>query len=143
MICPHCKEPIRSGFSACPICKKSLNVQQLQPKVITQTYQQPAQQVRSNVVEFRRTCQVCGKVWHSLVSREKQIISSQKSNSLLACGGAMQSCGSCGTIGSGTQAQGARNVDANKSELQRLRSCPQCSSANYKEELINHANQVR
>lgn len=143
MICPHCKEPINSGFAVCPICKKPLNVQQLQPKVITQIYQQPVQQIRGNLVEFRRTCQVCGKVWHSLVSREKQIISSQKSNSLLACGGAMQSCGSCGTIGSGTQAQGSRNVDANQSELQRLQSCPECSSANYKEELINHANQVR
>jgi RNA polymerase subunit RPABC4/transcription elongation factor Spt4 len=140
MICPHCKEPIHPGFSVCPICKTPLNVQQLQPKVIPQTYQQPTQKVRSNLVEYRRTCQVCGKVWHSLVSREKQIISNQKSNQMLACGGAMQSCGTCGSLGSGTQAQGTRNVEANQSELQRLKICPQCSSANYREEIVNHAS---
>jgi hypothetical protein len=139
-ICPHCKEPIYTGYSNCPICKKPLNNFDLQPKQRSQTYQEPLPKHRNNLIEYRRVCQVCGKVWHSLVSRETQIISNQKSNQMLACGGAMQSCGTCGSVGSGTQAQGTRNVEANQSELQRLRSCPQCSSANYKEEVINHAN---
>ncbi len=143
MICPHCNEPIHSGFSVCPICKKSLDVQQLQPKVIPQTYQQPIQKVGGSLVEYRRTCQVCGKVWHSLVSREEQIISTQKTDAIMAVSGGLQSCGTCGTMGTETQAQARGNLNAHESELQRLRSCPQCSSANYKEELIDYANQLR
>jgi hypothetical protein len=43
--------------------------------------------------EYQRQCQVCGKVWHSLVSREQQIHSLNKANSMQQCGGAMQSVG--------------------------------------------------
>ncbi len=92
--------------------------------------------------EFQRQCQVCGKVWHSLVSREKQIESLQKANALQSCGAAMQTCGSCGVIGSGTQAQANRNLDANRSELARLKSCPQCGSANFNEKIIDMQNQL-
>jgi len=39
------------------------------PKKILQTYKQTPQKPMSNLIEYRRTCQVCGKIWHSLVSR--------------------------------------------------------------------------
>jgi hypothetical protein len=93
--------------------------------------------------EYQRKCNACGKLWHSLISREKDIQRSQKSSSFIACGSAMQSCSSCGQIGSATQAQASRNIDASKSELQRLRSCPECGSANYQEWIIDHAQQLR
>lgn len=138
--CPNCNEPVYSGTSVCPHCRKQ--TAQLQPQKPLQTYEQPLQKSVNHLIEYRRTCQVCGKVWHSLVSREKHVTSRQTNNSLLACGGALQSVGSCGLFGSGLQAQASRNADANQSELQRLRSCPECSSANYKEEVIDHANQI-
>lgn len=143
IICPHCKEPIYSGPANCPICKKPLTGVQVQSKQIPQTYQQPTPKVMNNLVEYRRTCQVCGKVWHSLVSREEQIISTQKTDAVMAASGALQSCGTCGTMGTETQAQARGNLSVHENELQRLRSCPQCSSVNYKEEIIDHANQLR
>src|SRR5215213_2122354 len=93
--------------------------------------------------EYQRQCMGCGKVWHSLVSREKALSTKQAGDTLMMCGSAMQSCGSCGTVGSGTQAQASRNLDANAAELHRLRSCPQCGSASYQERIIDHANQLR
>lgn len=89
--------------------------------------------------EYRRRCNACGKVWHSLVAREEQIIQMQKSTSLMAVGSAMQGCGSCGTMGSGTSAQLQRNLDGQSSELHRLRSCPQCGSSDYNERIVAHA----
>ena len=93
--------------------------------------------------EYQRQCQACGKVWHSLVTREKQIKSMEKSSSLMACGSAMQSCGSCGQVGSSTNAQASRNLEANRSDLQKLRSCPDCGSANFNERIVDHSNQLR
>jgi hypothetical protein len=141
--CPHCREPMPLGTAVCPNCNKQQKITQLQSERTPHNYNQSIQNAAGKIIEYRRTCRVCGKVWHSLVSREKQIMSSQTSDALLAAGGAMQSCGTCGTVGSGTQAQASRNLDANQSELQRLRSCPECSSANYAEQLNDHANQTR
>lgn len=83
---------------------------------------------RRRVQEYRRKCQMCGKVWHSLVQREAQIHSSQKAHACAAIG----NC--CGP--SGAQLQASRNLDANTSELTRLRQCPSCGSANYTEILV-------
>jgi rubredoxin len=93
--------------------------------------------------EYQRQCGVCGKVWHSLVSREKEIERSTKSSSMMACGSSMQACGSCGQVGTGTNAQSQRNLEAGRTDLQRLRSCPDCGSATYNERIIDHANQLR
>ena len=136
MICPNCKEPIHSGFSVCPICKKPISGQQLQPKVISQTYQQSSQKIVSNLVEYKRTCQVCGKIWHSLIARENQVAQNIKSNN---CNRGLAIC-SCNPVGNAEAAQLTRNIEANQSEIQRLRSCPQCSSVNYREEIVSHAN---
>ena len=96
------------------------------------------------LIEYRRTCQVCGKVWHSLMSREKQLTTRMTRDKLTKVGGAMESvgsCMSCGKVGSGTATttQAVRNLDANQNEMLRLKSCPECSSANYREEVIEHA----
>lgn len=74
--------------------------------------------------EYKRTCHSCSKVWHSLVSREKEI---QKRNS--AC--FSRDVGCCGS-----NAQQRRNVDANKNSLDKLKSCPNCGSCNYAEMLL-------
>ena len=86
--------------------------------------------------EFRRTCNVCSKVWHSLVERENQIESKQVADGLTQMSGAMSSCTTCGIIGLGVASQASRNIEAGRSELQRLRSCPECFSSNYREERV-------
>ena len=77
--------------------------------------------------EYRRTCNACGKMWHSLVSREQQIERDEKANNCQVCA---QCCNPS------AQLQAKRNVEANQSELSRLRACPECKSSNYNEEVV-------
>ena len=79
------------------------------------------------VQEYRRTCRQCGKVWHSLASREKQVQAQMKSN---RC----QAIAQCSNPGASLQAK--RNMEANLSEYARLHQCPQCQSQNYEETVI-------
>ena len=81
----------------------------------------------AKVREYRRTCLSCGKVWHSLVSREKQIAQDQKSNKCAEIG---QCCNPSARL------QARRNVEAGESELSRLKRCPECQSGRYKEEVV-------
>jgi uncharacterized Zn finger protein len=80
--------------------------------------------------EHQRQCQACGKVWHSLVSREKQVERDNKSNSCNVCA---QMCNPA------AQLQAKHNAETNQSELSRLRQCPQCGSANFNERIIDHS----
>ena len=79
-----------------------------------------------HVAEYKRICNECGKVWHSLADREKQL----KINLV------GDLCGVCGTCGSPHQAQYSRNFDANDSSLVQIKKCPQCGSGNYTETVI-------
>jgi uncharacterized Zn finger protein len=88
--------------------------------------------------EYRRTCRNCGTIWHSLVEREKAIESASTAYRLGALGGIMQSCGTCGMCGEQSKTQNVRNLDAHQSELFRLRSCPNCGSINYYQELLTY-----
>lgn len=82
--------------------------------------------------EYRRTCQRCGKIWHSLVSREDALIRSHK-NSRLG-GRTTRRCGDPPSLEATLQAQ--RNRDASKTDLAKLRQCPDCSSSDCQEEVI-------
>ena len=85
---------------------------------------------RSNPMkEYKRTCKACGSVWHSLVAREQQIISANKTTAWTSmCGGP------AGVAG------GNIEISARKSELASLHKCPKCGSANYNEEVIDYNN---
>lgn len=78
--------------------------------------------------EYKRTCQQCGKVWHSLVEREKQIQAQMKSSGCQMCA---NTCGDRAAT-----AQYERNIHSQQSEVSRLKSCPNCQSRNYVEEII-------
>ncbi len=80
------------------------------------------------IQEYRRTCKGCGKVWHSLVEREKAIEKDKKNNE----------CDTLNLCSSSAVAQAKHNVAANESEISRLRRCPECHSAVYCEEIITH-----
>lgn len=79
-----------------------------------------------HVAEYKRVCNECGKVWHSLADREKQL-----STNMLC-----DLCGSFNTCGSPHQAQYNRNIDANVDTISKLKKCPQCGSGNYTETII-------
>ena len=79
--------------------------------------------------EYKRKCNQCGKVWHSLESREKQIESGKK----VAALGQMSNACSCN---SGAALQAQRNVGAYEDSLDKLRKCPECSSSDYNQEVL-------
>ncbi len=83
------------------------------------------------VKEYKRKCKECGKVWHSLVSREKQLEGGVKCDACVQGATAIN-----GNLGAATQSK--RNVDAGQSSLDSLRRCPNCGSQNYKEEVITY-----
>jgi DNA-directed RNA polymerase subunit M/transcription elongation factor TFIIS len=89
--------------------------------------------------EYQRQCLACGKVWHSLASREKEIEKLNKTNNLEKLGGSLQAVGSCGMCGTGKVQAAQLKMDGNNVELSRLRSCPQCGSANFNERIIDHS----
>lgn len=81
------------------------------------------------VQEYKRKCNACGKVWHSLASREAQLVSTANANNAQLVAG-------CCNPGTASQAMGTQTVIG--SELTRLRTCPECGSASYTEELISY-----
>ncbi|MEK6956163.1 MAG: hypothetical protein AABW52_05865 [Nanoarchaeota archaeon] len=82
---------------------------------------------RKHIKEFKRKCKQCGKIWHSLESREKQIKSNFNVNNL----NVISNC-----CNPSAQLQAKRNSEANQSDLDKLKQCPNCSSHNYSEEVI-------
>lgn len=76
--------------------------------------------------EIKCKCNKCGKVWHYLESREKDIIDNIKTNAKVQAGFAFFN------IGAATQAK--RNVDAQKESLEKLKSCPNCGSRDVTQE---------
>ncbi len=85
--------------------------------------------------EFRRSCNSCGKVWHSLVSREVEIEKKELKEGLMQGATGLGGCATCG-LSLGAAAQHSRNKELYHSEIERLRSCPQCGSKNYEEQII-------
>jgi len=84
--------------------------------------------VKKHIKEYKRKCNECGKMWHSLVSRETEIQKQIRSSGLVGAG---MACGS-----PSTSAQSIRTGQEQQNVLSKLRKCPKCGSANYKEEVI-------
>jgi len=89
------------------------------------------------IQEYQRTCRHCGKVWHSLVSRERSLSLRRTGAVLGECGSQMQSASLCFMCNFGAPQYG-RNADATTSEIDRLRSCPACGSKNYSEKIMTY-----
>lgn len=135
--CPRCNsavlidEKLRGSEIECPNCQKGFRfgtVPAPPPPIKTpvqSAYQQDAG--KGMVQEFRRTCKRCGKVWHTSVERENQIVSSTKSGALL---------GALNVFNDDAFAQWNRNTQSNISEINRLRSCPECGSASYDQQIV-------
>lgn len=89
------------------------------------------------VVEYKRTCNQCGKVWHVLAEREKYLEREKKFNNCNMCASAFSTAG--GDSNSwGTWTQTQRNEHALESEMNRLKQCPNCMSSDYTETRIEY-----
>lgn len=83
-----------------------------------------------HVAEYKRTCNECGKVWHSLIEREKKI----NPHGNCCDQDSLGEFNTCGT--NGAQAQYRRNIQSREDTLSKLRKCPECSSSNFMEVII-------
>jgi acetyl-CoA carboxylase beta subunit len=88
------------------------------------------QEEKKKVQEYKRKCNQCGKVWHSLVADEKSLNRGAFLESLVAVGTALS-----GDLG--TSAQSRRNAQAQQGQDKSLKRCPKCGSADYTEELVS------
>lgn len=79
------------------------------------------------VGEYRRTCRSCGKIWHSLLSRERQLNYQEFSSS---CDSVAHCCNPSARL------QAQRNQHDNQAEIVRLKRCPECNSSNYDEVVV-------
>lgn len=80
-----------------------------------------------HVIEYKRVCRQCRKVWHSLATREVELQTNE-------CGEVCWSCVACGDFGA--QWQRDRKQEAKKTDLNQLKTCPECGSGNYTEEKV-------
>lgn len=83
-----------------------------------------------HVAEYKRTCNSCGKVWHSLIDREAKL----NPNASCCDQDALGELNTCGT--NSAQAQYRRNIQSRENSLSKLRQCPMCGSNNYAETII-------
>jgi hypothetical protein len=83
---------------------------------------------KNKVSEYKRVCNGCHKVWHSLVERESELDTKNKS----CCNDQDQANeASCCT-----NAQARRNLQARGDSLSKMRQCPECGSNNYTETIL-------
>ena len=82
---------------------------------------------KKHVKEYKRKCNECKKVWHSLVSREKEM---KKNIEMNDCSQGAFCCNPS------AQLQANRNRESGTNELDKLKKCPNCGSKNYTEDVI-------
>ncbi|MDA7909219.1 hypothetical protein N9B68_01855 [bacterium] len=92
-----------------------------------------SQQDTRRVGEYRRTCRACGKVWHSLKSRESQL---KRQEFAGGCDVVGQACNPGTMCSPSARLQATRNQEENRSEIVRLKRCPECNSSNYDEVVV-------
>jgi ribosomal protein S27AE len=79
------------------------------------------------VSEYKRTCNECGKTWHSLSKRENEIFKGIKGVKNAQC---------CTMCDANARKESQAKLNTYENEIERLKKCPQCGSGNFKEELI-------
>lgn len=89
------------------------------------------------VIEYKRTCNQCGKVWHVLAEREKYLASEKRWNDCNMCASAFATLSGDSNY-NGTFTQAKRNEHALNEEINKLKQCPNCMSTNYSEEQIKY-----
>lgn len=83
---------------------------------------------KSKIMEYRRKCNKCKKVWYSQSRLENSADNSKRVNAFVALGTIFSN-----NITAATQA--IRNSDAQEAIINSLRKCPNCGTTDYKEEV--------
>lgn len=81
------------------------------------------------VQEYKRTCNACGKVWHSLASREAELNNRRIMN-------ATQVAAGCCSPAVGSQGMATGTLIDN--EMERLKTCPECGSSSHGLEIVDY-----
>lgn len=81
-----------------------------------------------HIAEYKRVCNGCNKVWHSLVERETKLDATNRN-----CCNDSDKANECSVF---TNPQAQRNLQARDDSLAILRKCPVCGSNNYTETII-------
>ena len=89
------------------------------------------------VVEYKRTCNQCGKVWHVLAEREKYLEKEKNCNDCNMCASAVGSA-SGNPYSMGTWTQSRHNEHTLNDEITRLKQCPNCMSSDYSEVQVKY-----
>lgn len=162
--CCICQEPltiinsgignrIKTGERICLQCLKRLdyntfdNLKQMTKDQVLKSYYSHVQdRVRFSqsdtpkknvVIEYKRTCNQCGKVWHVLAEREKYLEKEKRFNNCNMCATAIGTAdGNVGSWMAWTQTK--RNEHALENETTRLKQCPNCMSSDYTETKIEY-----
>jgi len=108
--CRNCGKSITQNVKFCPSCGSS-------------DLFDPAMQVS----EYKRTCNECGKSWHSLSKRETEVAKNIKKVKSTQC---------CNMCDANARKNAESKLNTYQDELERLKKCPQCGSGNFKEDLI-------
>jgi DNA-directed RNA polymerase subunit M/transcription elongation factor TFIIS len=77
-------------------------------------------------VEYKRTCNECGKTWHVSKEELEELKKSKNRNSLAGAATALS-----GQLAASSQS--IRNKEAQEEKLKKAEKCPECGSQNYKE----------
>lgn len=131
--CQFCGEEIKMDAIKCRFCGEWLNKKEETTNPVNIQGNVVAVKSGGNkktVQEYKRTCTACGKVWHSLVAREKELTTAVGCSGCQECGSA---CGDRPAL-----AQFEHNTASRQDVLIKLRTCPNCGSRIYREEIISH-----
>lgn len=116
------RKKLKDGSVLCEYCFKEWKAKQ---NKLSHASFDPKKQVK----EYKRECNECGKVWHSLASREEEIsrdIGYHSSTQFFsACGGNFL-----------LSEMSKKNAETQKDLLDKLKKCPNCSSRNYEEKVV-------
>ncbi len=108
-------------------CSEECNVKFREKKKVEQEMER-----KGMIKEIKCKCNQCGKTWHYLESREKEIKESIGTNAKVQMGFAFFN------VSAATQAK--RNVEAQKELLDQLKRCPKCGSHDITKEDIYFKN---
>ena len=138
-ICIHCIQKLDSDtiWDLKKLSKDDVLINYLKLEQNGQNFSKKKEPKKNVVVEYKRTCNQCGKVWHVLAERENYLSREKKCNDCNMCASAIGTAeGTAGSWGVWTQTQ--RNEHALENEIYRLKQCPNCMSTDYTETKIEY-----
>ena len=127
---PRSKESFATDFFCNDECKNKFTEKRNKEEMnlLKKSIEEKEMESKGMVKEFKCKCNQCGKIWHYLESREKELEKNIKSNA------GSQAAFALFNVGAALQAK--RNVEAQQDLLDKLKKCPECGSHDITKENI-------